>query len=87
MRLPSGWREGVQGCDAEQLEVADVSRDDGQVMDEGGCGSHAVLQQVVAKLPRARLTMHPEDGHSPFIESPERFNQELSDFLQALPKP
>jgi non-heme chloroperoxidase len=41
-------------------------------------------RQLVAALPRARLEMYPSDGHSVFIESPERFNRELSEFAAAL---
>ncbi len=37
-------------------------------------------RQLVALLPQARLTMYPTDGHSVFIESPARFNRELSEF-------
>lgn len=41
-------------------------------------------RQLVAALPRARLEMYPADGHSVFIESPERFNRELSNFAASL---
>jgi pimeloyl-ACP methyl ester carboxylesterase len=41
-------------------------------------------RQLVAALPRARLEMYPADGHSVFIESPERFNRELSRFAASL---
>lgn len=41
-------------------------------------------RQLVAALPRARLEMYPADGHSVFIESPERFNRELSKFAASL---
>ena len=41
-------------------------------------------RELVASLPRARLLMHPDDGHSPFIESPARFNRELSEFAAPL---
>jgi pimeloyl-ACP methyl ester carboxylesterase len=42
-------------------------------------------RELVAKLPQARLIMHPDDGHSLFIESPERFDTELSAFVESLP--
>ena len=41
-------------------------------------------RQLVAALPRARLSVYPADGHSVFIESPERFNYELSEFAASL---
>jgi pimeloyl-ACP methyl ester carboxylesterase len=41
-------------------------------------------RQLVAALPRARLEMYPTDGHSVFIESPERFNREISKFAASL---
>ena len=41
-------------------------------------------RQLLAALPRARLEMYPADGHSVFIESPERFNRELSEFAASL---
>ncbi len=41
-------------------------------------------RQLVAALPRARLDMYPADGHSVFIESPERFNREISKFAASL---
>lgn len=44
-------------------------------------------RQLVAALPRARLVMYPADGHSVFIESPERFNRELSEFANSLARP
>jgi non-heme chloroperoxidase len=52
---------------------------------DAGAPTEAQGRQLVAQLPRARLTIHPEDGHSPFIESPEQFNRELSEFLESLP--
>jgi pimeloyl-ACP methyl ester carboxylesterase len=52
---------------------------------EAGAPTEAQGRQLVAQLAHARLTMHPEDGHSPFIESPEQFNRELSEFLESLP--
>jgi len=42
--LPPTCRERVQSRHAELLEVANVSRDYSQVMDEGSCRNHAVLQ-------------------------------------------
>lgn len=44
----------------------------------------AMGRQLVARLPRARMLIHPDDGHSPFIESPEQFNRELGEFVQSL---
>ncbi len=41
-------------------------------------------RQLIAALPRARLEMYPADGHSVFIESPERFNREISKFAASL---
>ena len=41
-------------------------------------------RQLVAALPRARLEMYPADGHSLFVERPERFNRHLSGFVAAL---
>jgi pimeloyl-ACP methyl ester carboxylesterase len=44
----------------------------------------AIGRELLAKLPRARLTTYQDDGHSPFIESPARFNRELSEFADSL---
>jgi non-heme chloroperoxidase len=41
-------------------------------------------RHLVAALRRARLEMYPDDGHSVFIESPERFNREISKFAASL---
>ncbi len=41
-------------------------------------------RQLIAALPRARLEMYQADGHSVFIESPERFNREISKFAASL---
>jgi non-heme chloroperoxidase len=39
--------------------------------------------QLIKRLPRARLAMYPAEGHSVFIESPEKFNRELRDFAMS----
>jgi pimeloyl-ACP methyl ester carboxylesterase len=54
---------------------------------DSGAPPETEARALVAKLPRARLTMHPEAGHSPFIESPGRFNEELGEFLESLRPP
>jgi pimeloyl-ACP methyl ester carboxylesterase len=55
------------------------------VMGAKDAGSPVALgRQLVASLGRARILIYPEDGHSPFIESPEQFNRELSEFVDSL---
>ncbi len=44
----------------------------------------AAARALAAQLPEARVSVYPDDGHSPFLESTERFNRELEEFaLQA----
>ena len=42
------------------------------------------LGELTARLvPGARLSLNQGIGHQPFVESPERFNRELAEFVQA----
>ncbi len=45
--------------------------------------SPAALQRNHALLPRSRLEVLPAAGHAPFISQPERFLQQLQEFLAA----
>ena len=39
-------------------------------------------EQAAAAIPTARETVYPGIGHAPFVEAPERFNTDLSDFAR-----
>jgi proline iminopeptidase len=39
-------------------------------------------QELAAGIPHTRLVIFENSGHSPFIEEPEKFCQEISSFLQ-----
>lgn len=41
-----------------------------------------MANRVLTLNPRAKLSTYPKDGHSPFYESPERFNRELAAFVR-----
>ena len=41
------------------------------------------VNKLVSELPRGRASRFDESGHSPFAEDPERFNQELSRFVDS----
>lgn len=43
----------------------------------------ATARELAKQLPKSRVSVYPEDGHSPFLESPERFNRELLEFALA----
>ena len=45
----------------------------------------ALLEQVAAAIPGARLKHVPGSGHSPYWERPETFNAMLRDFMASLP--
>jgi pimeloyl-ACP methyl ester carboxylesterase len=40
----------------------------------------AAARELAKLLPRAKLSLYEGAGHSPFAESPERFNRELAAF-------
>lgn len=41
-------------------------------------------QYIVDQSPNARLVVLPESGHCPFLEEPDRFNEEVDAFVRAL---
>lgn len=41
-------------------------------------------QYIVDQSPNGRLVVLPESGHCPFLEEPERFNEEVDAFVQSL---
>lgn len=43
----------------------------------------AQSQHTASVVPHARTSYYPETGHSPFLEHPERFNQELAAFVES----
>ncbi len=38
-------------------------------------------REAARRIPDSTLSEYPEDGHTPFWESPERFNRELAEFV------
>ena len=44
----------------------------------------AAAEQHAAAIKHAQLSIYPQVGHAPFWEAPERFNQELRAFVEAL---
>lgn len=47
---------------------------------DGGTPESAA-RQLAERLPRSRVSIYRGDGHSPFVESPARFNRELAAFV------
>lgn len=45
----------------------------------------AAGEHLVRHLPDARLLVFEESGHCPFLEEPDRFNEEVHRFIQSLP--
>lgn len=43
----------------------------------------SVAQEHTRLVPHAQLSWYPQVGHAPFWETPDRFNQELHDFVRA----
>jgi len=44
----------------------------------------AAQQYIVDQSPNARLVVFEQSGHCPFLEEPDRFNQEVDAFVQSL---
>ncbi len=44
----------------------------------------AAVAKLMSQLPRSRAIRFDDTGHSPFAEDPERFNQELSSFVDSV---
>ena len=49
--------------------------------------SPAVMQDLAARIPGARLHAMPGIGHSTYFEAPEEFNRVVLEFLRAHPEP
>lgn len=45
----------------------------------------AMSEHLAGLMPNARSSLYPGVGHSPFLESPQRFNTELGAFASAVP--
>lgn len=85
--LPQTARAGMYLQPFDNTDLVPVLRDLPMLFLIGGrdvSAREADGRKLIASLPRARLEMYPADGHSVFIESPERFNRELSSFAASL---
>jgi non-heme chloroperoxidase len=73
---------GVEGADGilEQLAIPTLFIQGKQDMLIASEYTH----EVMSKVPHARIVEYDECGHSPFLEYPERFNQDVHTFIHSL---
>ncbi len=85
--LPQAAREGMYRHPADNSDLLPVLRAVPVLFLVGSAdpsAPEAVGRKLLASLPRARLDVYPDVGHSVFLESPDRFNRDLRDFAASL---
>jgi non-heme chloroperoxidase len=83
MMMPRIAREGMFMRAIDSRDLLPALKDTPFLINVGSkdvSTPEATARELARQLSDASVSVYPENGHSPFVESPERFNQELDAF-------